>query len=223
MPSIRTPRETVVGRFDRTGRHWDDVYTGSGEGWIRRMWNRYGRANVRSRFVRTFEIVPDLSAQRILDVGCGSGRYLTEAVDRGAVEAVGIDISPEMIGVAREAVDGHPRAAAVKLRLGDVTSMELEGGFDLVVANGLFDYLEDPAASLTKAASCCRGVLIATFPHALAIRAFPRLLYWRMRGVRIHLFTRRGIVTMAGRAGLSRCRLERIGPILLLVGEREAV
>lgn len=220
MPSIPRSREAVVRRFDRSGRHWADIYGGVGEGPFRTMWNRYGRANVRTRFTRTFEVFPDLSGKRMLDLGCASGRYLIEALNRGAVSAAGVDLSPAMIASARGAINGHPRASAVQLRCGDVNSVELKGEFDLVVANGLFDYLDDPAASLANAASRCRGVLIASFPRALAIRALPRLLFWRMRGVRIHIFTQRGILNMATRAGLARCRLERIGPILLLIGER---
>jgi SAM-dependent methyltransferase len=187
------------------------------------MWNRYGRANVRSRFIRTFEVVPDLSAKTMLDLGCGTGRYLVEAVNRGAVVAVGVDLSLEMISLARKAIDGHPRASAVQLRWGDVNSIELEGEFDLVVANGVFDYLDEPAPTLAKASSLCKGVLIASFPRAFAIRALPRLAFWRMRGVRIHLFSKRSVQAMAVRANVSRCRVERIGPILLLIGEKTTV
>lgn len=38
---------------------------------------------------------------RILDVGCGPGRHAVEFAQRG-VDVVGIDISPEFLGVARE-------------------------------------------------------------------------------------------------------------------------
>jgi SAM-dependent methyltransferase len=223
MPSGRSPGEAVVRRFDRTGRHWDDVYSGLGDGLIRRMWNRYGRANVRSRFMRTFEVVPDLTDRRMLDLGCGTGRYLIEAVNRGAAEAVGVDLSQEMVDLAREAIDRHVHASLIQLRWGDVNSIELEGRFDLVVANGVFDYIDDPAALLARATSLCQGVLVASFPRALALRALPRLLFWRIRGVRIRFFTGRRILATAAQAGLVRCRLERIGPILLLIGEGTAV
>src|SRR4051794_7294922 len=43
------------------------------------------------------------SARRVLDVGCGAGTLLEEAVAAGA-EAVGIDISPPMVEAASRRV-----------------------------------------------------------------------------------------------------------------------
>jgi SAM-dependent methyltransferase len=43
---------------------------------------------------------------RLLDAGCGPGLYAAEVVARGAAFVQGIDISPEMIRLAEEAVRG---------------------------------------------------------------------------------------------------------------------
>ena len=43
-------------------------------------------------------LLPDsLRGRRVLDVGCGTGRYLRHAVHRHAAEVVGVDRSPEML------------------------------------------------------------------------------------------------------------------------------
>jgi malonyl-CoA O-methyltransferase len=44
---------------------------------------------------------PDLGAARMLDAGCGSGRYLLHARQRGAHQLVGVDLSAEMLARAR--------------------------------------------------------------------------------------------------------------------------
>lgn len=46
------------------------------------------------------DLLGPVAGKRILDVGCGPGLYAKELVDRGA-SVVGIDHSPEMIGIAR--------------------------------------------------------------------------------------------------------------------------
>jgi malonyl-CoA O-methyltransferase len=43
----------------------------------------------------------DLSGARILDAGCGSGRYLLHARRRGARQLLGVDLSAEMLARAR--------------------------------------------------------------------------------------------------------------------------
>jgi malonyl-CoA O-methyltransferase len=45
---------------------------------------------------------PTLRGLRVLDVGCGSGRYLLHAQHRGADKLIGVDLSNEMLGIARQ-------------------------------------------------------------------------------------------------------------------------
>ncbi len=43
----------------------------------------------------------DLGGMRVLDAGCGSGRYLLHSRRRGARRLLGIDLSAEMLARAR--------------------------------------------------------------------------------------------------------------------------
>ena len=88
-----------------------------------------------------------------------------------------------------------------------------------MIANGLFDYVDDAGLGLERAAHWSRGGLVATFPDRWAPRALPRRLWWRARGVRVHLFDRAEITALAAGAGLSHVRIDRIGPIHLLCGQ----
>src|SRR4030095_10858183 len=55
-------------------------------------------------------LLPDVGGLRVLDAGCGSGRYLRELGDRGA-RAIGMDLSPAMLDRARETTTRIARAA----------------------------------------------------------------------------------------------------------------
>ena len=45
-------------------------------------------------------MLPDVQGLDVLDVGCGTGRWLQRLTDSGARGLVGVDPSPEMLAVA---------------------------------------------------------------------------------------------------------------------------
>jgi malonyl-CoA O-methyltransferase len=61
------------------------------------------------------ELLPTLTGRRVLDLACGSGRYLGRFAGAGAARALGLDLSPAML--ARAAALGQPLAQADLLRL----------------------------------------------------------------------------------------------------------
>jgi cyclopropane-fatty-acyl-phospholipid synthase len=79
---------------------------------------------------------------RLLDIGCGNGRLVAEAVKRGA-RAVGITISPEQVARCREQ---HLDVHLLNYRHMDAS---WHGQFDAVIANGPMEHFvqaEDAAA-----------------------------------------------------------------------------
>ena len=71
----------------------------------------------------------DLCGARILDAGCGTGALAVEAAKRGA-DVVAIDLSPTLVGLARERT---PSDLAIRFEVGDMLDPAL-GRFDHVVA-----------------------------------------------------------------------------------------
>lgn len=205
----------VEHRFRGEARRWWEIYSEGGNP-IARYWDQLTRENVRRRFQRTFERAGDLTGKSVLDLGCGPGRYLVEAAQRGARRVVGVDFAPEMIEIARGVVTSAAGASVVELQCSKLETLQLEGTFDLVIENGVFDYLDDAPRGLAQARRLTGGLCIATFPDRNAPRAFPRSLYWRARGIRIHLFDREGVDRLAREAGFKQFEIEKIGPIYLL-------
>jgi hypothetical protein len=109
-----------------------------------------------------------------------------------------------------------PGGERVELWTGDLMQYAPGAKFDLVIANGLFDYLDAPLPALTRMRAWTGGLLVSTFPDRRAPRALPRALYWRTRGVRIRLYDPASIRALVGAAGLTEVAFERIGPIYLL-------
>ena len=110
--------------------------------------------------------------RRLVDLGTGSGRMLTLFGER-ARSAVGLDLSQQMLNVARARVDANG-LAAVELRHGDIFATRLpDGCADLVVVHQVLHYLGDPAAAVREAGRLTapggRLVIVDFAPHALEI------------------------------------------------------
>jgi magnesium-protoporphyrin O-methyltransferase len=130
--------------FDRTAlQAWAAMTSDAPLGRIRAT-VRAGRDAMRSEILA--QLPNDMSGMRLLDAGCGTGALAIEAARRGA-EVVGVDISPKLIGIARDRTAHDPSARRVRFETGDLLDPAL-GRFDSVVAmDVLIHYPIDQALS----------------------------------------------------------------------------
>ncbi len=90
-------------------------------------------------------MVGDVRGKSVLDLASGTGFYSREFKRRGAAKVLGVDISGEMVAVAREMEDRSP--LGVRYEVGDVSELRPLGErFDVAVAVQLLNYAEDTAA-----------------------------------------------------------------------------
>ena len=110
----------------------------------------------------------------VLDAGTGTGRML-ELLAPHVGRGLGIDVSPEMLAIARERL-AHAGIANCQVRRGDVyrlpfTDGDPKTGFDAVLFHQVLHYLDDPQAALREAIRVAKPgarILIADFaPHDL--------------------------------------------------------
>ena len=114
------------------------------------------------------EAVGDKPLGSLLDVGTGTGRML-EVLAPQAGRALGIDQSPQMLGIARDRLSRAGLRNA-QLRQGDIFALPVErDAFDLVVVHQVLHYLDDPSRALREAARTLRPggrLLVVDFaPH----------------------------------------------------------
>lgn len=95
---------------------------------------------------------------RILDCGCGAGRFARLAADRGAGVA-GIDASEQLIEIASDRVpDGDFRA-------GDIEALPWEDdSFDVVTGFSSFQFADDKVRALSEARRVSRGAVAVVVP-----------------------------------------------------------
>jgi len=85
------------------------------------------------------DLVPSVAGKRILDAGCGRGRYAAWLLDQGA-DVVAVDESSEMVAGARQRVGD--RAAVQQADLSEPLPFEANS-FDGVVSGLTLHYVED--------------------------------------------------------------------------------
>ncbi len=85
-----------------------------------------------------FRMVGELTGQRVLDLACGFGFYTRQLKQRGAAQVVGVDISPEMVRLAR--AQEHETPEGIEYLVYDAAHLPQLGRFDLVTAVYLLNY-----------------------------------------------------------------------------------
>jgi magnesium-protoporphyrin O-methyltransferase len=105
----------------------------------------------------------DLRGVRLLDAGCGTGALAVEAARRGA-DVTAVDISPTLIGIARERLPERLGDGRIQFIAGDMLDRKL-GTFDHVVAmDSLIHYsLPDMVGMLARLAEMSRAGIHFTY------------------------------------------------------------
>lgn len=127
--SYEATRNRVENYFDSTAtKTWERLTSDAPVSGIRAT-VRAGREQMRNVILN--ELPRDLSGTRILDAGCGTGALAFDMAQRGA-EVVGIDISPQLIDIARKRTP-HDLHHKLTFRAGDMLNERL-GTFDHIIA-----------------------------------------------------------------------------------------
>lgn len=125
-----------------------------------------GAYNAHLEFPGTTSLVPDVDGKRVLDAGCGAGRYTEWLLDRGA-DVVGVDASEAMLERAADRVDD--RAALHHGDLAEPLSFADDGAFDGVVSALALDYVEDWQSTFVEFERVLApgGFLVFSVPHPI--------------------------------------------------------
>jgi ubiquinone/menaquinone biosynthesis C-methylase UbiE len=130
----------------------------------------------------------EVDGQRIVDLGCGVGTYALDLAARGA-HVTAVDVAPSMLAQTR-------RGAGLAGLDGRIDCIHADGAawlagsgrvFDVALAIGVFDYVDDPARWLRVIRHHCR-MLIATFPRQ-SMRQMAASWRYRRAGLSSRVYT----------------------------------
>lgn len=92
---------------------------------------------------------------RILDIGCGIGGHAFQMVKDYAVRVDGIDISRNMIAIARERCKEADMESQVRLIHGDIFETQFDATFDVIHSRDAFLHIHENTACFRSFTGCC--------------------------------------------------------------------
>jgi SAM-dependent methyltransferase len=168
-----------------------------------RHWWYRGRRKVLDGVIAGLGLPAD---PRILDAGCGSGRFMVELSKLGLV--TGVELSDTSVALARQRELGEVVA-------GSVLEMPFaDGSFDLAVSLDVIEHLEDDLAALRELRRTVApgGALLVTVPaYQWLWSGHDEINHHHRR------YTRRSLQQVAERAGWHQSRTTYFNSLLLPV------
>lgn len=198
--NVREYFEEISRKFDSYYR--EDAETGGIFGKVAHVVFR--RPGMVRRFEATFNFLGALGDRKILDVGCGSGIYSIEIAKRGG-SPTGVDVSPEMIDLAKENAVRAGCAERCRFIVRDLKELDpAEGTYDAVLAIGLFDYIapDEQRPVLDKLLSMTDAEVIATFPKRWVPGTIARRIWFMTKELDVYFYTGSRVRSLVDRSGI---------------------
>lgn len=97
------------------------------------------------------KLLPDFKGKRVLDLGCGYGWHCIYAMEHGAASVTGIDLSENMLAVAREKTS-FPQVEYIRMSIEDIDFPA--DRFDVVISSLAFHYVRSFEDIVRKVDAC---------------------------------------------------------------------
>ena len=196
--------EKVRVHFDEDAERFDSIYNPK-KNFAARFIDDFWRGVVQKRLELNIENLHPFAGKKILDVGCGSGRFCHAFARKGAAKVIGVDFAKLMIEIAEELAREEGVADRCEFRVGAFPGIvdDAEAPFDASVANGFFDYIAEPAPIIAKMRELTKGKMILSFPKAVEWRVPVRRVRFWMKGTPLFLYRKNQVKNILLEAGVT--------------------
>ena len=199
--------ERVRSHFERDAQRFDAIYEEEKKSAFARFVDRYVRGVVVERLHLVRALAPAKGAWSVLDMGCGPGRFSVDLAKRGAARVLGVDISKEMLDLAKRAAAAQNVAERCEFVLSSFRDLQVKETFDMSLGIGYFDYLENPIEDLQKMAHFTKGHVLASFPKRYEWRVPSRKLRFMLTGGFVRFYSKAEILRLFASIGVPADRL----------------
>jgi len=213
-------QEKVRVHFDDDAERFDAIYQ-TEKGFVGKFIDDYWRGVVQKRLEINVAKLQPFAGKKILDVGCGSGRFCLEFAKEGAAKVVGVDFAKLMIDIAEELAKEQGVAEQCDFRVGAFPEIvsESEAPFDASTANGFFDYIAEPVPVIEAMRKLTKGKMILSFPKAVEFRVPLRRFRFWMKGTPLFLYRETQVKDILKQAGVEKYEWINLDRDYLIVAE----
>lgn len=167
------------------------------------------RRSMTYRFGSVLEECRKTPPVKIIDIGCGSGRY-TVALAKEGFEVLGIDFSSQMLNIAHQLAKEDSVYERCRFILGDFKEMTFTERFSVALAIGIFDYIKSPYEYLKKMREITTERIIVTFPAKWRCRNMVRIIRLRILNCPVYFYTRADIGKLFQSVGINNYRIKNL-------------
>jgi ubiquinone/menaquinone biosynthesis C-methylase UbiE len=201
--AVKEVERKVRDHFHADAERFDSIYR-TNKGTVARFVDDYWRGVVQKRLEINVENLAPLENKRILDVGCGSGRFCHAYAKEGAKYVLGVDFAPAMIEIAEKLAKELGLDERCEFRVGTFPEIVKESDlpFDASTANGFFDYIAQPIPIITRMREITRGKMIMSFPKAVEWRVPIRRIRFWLKGTPLFLYRENRVKDILATAGI---------------------
>lgn len=199
----------AVEYFHRNIEKFDDIYSDRSIT-LTSILNRIIRRSVKARFDYAFNILGDLSGKSVLDIGCGSGRYMFKALERNAEYVAGIDAAAGALDQARKIAGDLNLNDRLEFIETDFIDFSPDRKFDVIFAVGYFDYIFNPVDHFKKMVELSDGVIYASFPKLWSILTITRKIRLMLNRCPVRFYSKRAIRKLLREAGIENYEIKTI-------------
>jgi len=184
-----TQEKKVKELFEDYATGFDSIY-GENRNLFQHWVDRTFRQSMMIRMEKSLTGCEPIEGRRVLDVGCGSGRYSVILAKKGAKEVVGVDFSSQMLKLANQYAEEHQVADRCRFIEMDIMNYTSEEPFDYTIVMGVMDYIDQPDRFLRHLIQLTHGKIFLSFPVAGGIvEPLRRMTYWLSPQFKIHFYS----------------------------------
>ena len=204
--------------FNKKADGFDAFYSGK-ENIFYKIIDILFRKSMQERFKQAMQECYNIKNKKILDIGCGSGRYSVELAKKGPLKVIGVDFSDEMLGLARELARESKVQNTCDFIKADFLKFQFTDKFDISIAIGFFDYFKYPQAALRKIRNLTQEKVIISFPVRWGLRSLIRKIRLKILGCSVYFYSKNQIRGLLKEAGFNNFKVKDLGRDYLVIAQ----
>ncbi|MBI4017309.1 MAG: class I SAM-dependent methyltransferase [Candidatus Aenigmarchaeota archaeon] len=156
----------------------------------------------------------------VLDVGCGTGRFLQMLADKGVIKLAGIDLSPEMIKLSHSLL-----GSKVVLKVASVENIPFpDSSFDVVISTESFHHFPSSQKSVRDMSRVLKKNGLLYIADVNFYSGFIHWLFKKLEPGHVKIYSAGEFRKLFEKAGLQVVLQKRIGLfVILTVGKQRNI